>query len=74
MTFFHDLHENGGDLLCVLLVDALDLLELLAILVDNDGWESVEAEVFLGGGVLVNVDLVGIGVGRVLVGSSDDHN
>jgi hypothetical protein len=67
---FHDLHENGGDLLCVLLVDALDLLELLAILVDNDGWEGGEAEVLLGGGVLVNVDLVGRSVGGVLVGSS----
>jgi hypothetical protein len=67
--FLHDLHKDGGNLACVLWVDILDLLDLLAILVDNDGWKGANTEVFLGCWVLVNVDLVGVGVGGVLVGS-----
>lgn len=59
--------ENRLNLLGLLGVDALNSLDLLAVLEDNDGGESEVLELLLGTGVLVDVDLVSVGVGGVLV-------
>jgi hypothetical protein len=67
------LHKDGGDLLCVLLVDTLNCLQHLTILVDDDGGGGGDLEVLLGGDVLVDIDLVGVGGGGVLVSSPVDR-
>lgn len=63
----HRLLENLLDLLGLLGVDTLNGLDLLAVLEDDDGGEGVVLELLPGTGVLVDVDLVGLGVVGVLV-------
>lgn len=63
-------NEHRGDGIHVLLTTAFNLLELGAILVDNDGRRGGDAEVLLGGGVLFNVDFIGVGVADKLGGVS----
>lgn len=45
------------------------MLKLLAILEDYDVRELLELEVLLGGGEVVDIDLVGVGGGGVLLGA-----
>ena len=49
-------------------------LDLLAVLVDNDGGGLGDVEELLGGGVLVDVDLEGSSVGLVLLSGPVDSS
>jgi hypothetical protein len=57
------LNENSSNLLGFLRCERLGALDLLSVLEDNDGREFLELQVLLGGGELLDVDLVG---GRVV--------
>jgi hypothetical protein len=62
------LNQHGRHLGGLVLVHGLDTLDLFAVLEDDDGGEFGELEVLLGGRKLLDVDLVGDGVGLVLLG------
>jgi hypothetical protein len=64
-----DLNEDGTNFLGFLWVQGLSTLDLLSILEDNDSWELLELEVFLGRWEFFNVDLEGNGIVSVALGS-----
>src|ERR1700753_1858587 len=63
------LNEDSSNLLGLLRVQTLSTLDLLSVLEDNNGWEFGELKVLLGSWELLNVNLEGLGVVSVALGS-----